>query len=171
MGLLATLDRFVHVTRLDVMTPYADRRPRNLRWLPLVVLAVMVAGYALLVGAMRGAGGSWQTAFGGALLFVLAVIAAHLVRLFGPRAAADRDGPLDERELMLNARAGNLSGAILNVLVIIGCFYAAMAVTFGTWLPATPIEWAFLGIALQASAVVLPVLTASWLQPPLDDEE
>ncbi len=171
MGLLATLDRFVHATRLDIMTPYADRRPRNLRWLPLFVIAAMAAGYVLQVVALRGAGWSWQTGFAGSLLFFLAVIAAHMIRLFGPRVAPDRNGPLDERELMLNARAGSLSGSILAVLAVLGCFYGAFAVTFGTWLPTTAIEWAFLGVGVQAGAFVLPVLTASWLQPPLDDEE
>ena len=171
MGLLATLDRFVHATRLDIMTPYADRRPRNMRWLPLAVLVAMAAGYVLQIGAIRGAGWSWQTGFAGSVLFVLAVIAANLIRLFGPRAAADRSGPLDERELVLNARAGSLSGAILTVMAVLACFYAAFAVTFGTWLPATAIEWVFLGLGVQASAQVLPVLTASWLQPPLDDDE
>ncbi len=171
MGLLATLDRFVHVTRLDVMTPYADRRPRNLRWLPLIVLVAMAAGYVLQVGAMRGAGWSWQTGFAGSVLFVLALVAANLARLFGPRAAADRNGPLDERELTLNARAGSLSGTILTLLAMFACFYAAFAVTFGTWLPATAIEWVYLGFAVQAGALILPVLIASWLQPALDEEE
>jgi len=171
MGLLATLDRFVHATRLDFMTPYADRRPRNLRWLPLLVLAAMIVGYVLLVGTIRGAAWSWQVGITGSLIFVLAVIAAHLIRLFGPRVVVDRNGPLDERELMLNARAGSLSGTILTVVVVAGCFYASFAVVLGTWLPATPIEWAFLGVVVEAGAFVLPVLTASWLQPPLDDEE
>ena len=53
MGLLARLDRFVHWTRLDSLTPYGDRQPRNLRWLPLAGLAATAAGYASYVIGAR----------------------------------------------------------------------------------------------------------------------
>ncbi len=171
MGLLATLDRFVHVTRLDFMTPYAQRRPRNLRWLPLAVLVALVAGYILQIGAARGAGWSWQLGFAGTLLFVLAVVAANLIRLFGPRLAPDSAGPLDERERMLNARANAVAGILMVWLAVLACFYFAFAATLHTWMPTSAIEWVFLGLGLQAAALALPVLVASWLQPALDDED
>ena len=171
MGLLAALDRFVHVTRLDFMTPYAARRPRNLRWLPLAVLAGLVVGYVLLIGLARGAGWSVMVGFAGSVLFVIAVIAANLIRLFGPRLAPDSAGPLDERERMLNARANAVSGMLMTWLVVLGCFYFAFAATFHSWMPNSAVEWAFLGVGVQAAAVALPVLVASWLQPALDEEE
>lgn len=171
MGLLATLDRFVHVTRLDFMTPYSERRPRNLRWLPLAVLVALVAGYAVQIGAAR-VGWSPQFGFAGTALFVLALVAASLIRLFGPRLASDAAGPLDEREHMLNARANAVSGMLLVWLVVLACFYFAFAATFPTWwMPTSAIEWAFLGLGLQGAALTLPVLVASWLQPALDEEE
>jgi hypothetical protein len=32
-------------------------------------------------------------------------------------------------------------------------------------------EWVYLGLATQGYAFALPVLVASWLQPPPDEEE
>jgi hypothetical protein len=171
MGLLAKLDRFVHVTRLDFMTPHAQRRPRNLRWLPIAVLAALVAGYAIQIGAARGAGWSALVGFFGSLLFFGAVIAANLIRLFGPRLAPDAAGPLDERERMLNARATAVSGVVIGWLVVLACFYFAFAATFRSWMPTSAVEWAFLGVGVQAAALALPVLVASWLQPALEEEE
>ena len=171
MDIPAALDRFVHRTRLDVLTPFAVRRSRNLRWLPLLVMIALPVGYALQTSVARGQWASWQAGFAGTLIFVAGLVAASVLRLFGPRIVPEAGHNLDERELLLKARAGNISGAIITLLVALGCFYAASAEIFGTWVPASAIEWVFLGLGVQGYALVLPVLVASWLQPAPDGEE
>ena len=170
MGLLARLDRFVHAARLDVLTPYGRRRRRNLRWLPLVVIAAIAIGYGLQAGAARG-GLSWQTGVAGGFVFYAAFLAANVMPLFGPRMSPSDGRMLDEREALLRARAASLSGTAFTILVVTGCFYFAIASTFDAWVPQGPLEWACLGVGLQAYALVLPMLAASWMQPALDEEE
>jgi hypothetical protein len=173
MDVPGKLDRLVHKAGLDVLTPYGAPRRRNLRWLPLTILAALPLGYALLAMPERGIAGPlgpvW-TGFAGAVLFFLAFGAAQLVRLFGPRVGWE-GGPLDERELILKARAGSIAGAILAALCALGCFYGGYAAVFHAWLPATAWEWVGLGLMIEAYALTLPVLAASWLQPPPDAEE
>jgi hypothetical protein len=171
MTLLAALDRFVHATHLDFLTPYAGREPRNLRWTPLIALLGVVGGYALLeIYAFRpaAAGENWRWtlwhAFGGGALFWISFGAANLVRLFGPRVTAEQ-GQLDERELVLRARAGSLSGYLLSLLAVLGCFYCAFAPAFRLWRPETTLDWTYAGLLVEAFAFALPVLVASWLQP------
>ena len=168
--MLAALDRFVHRTGLDLMTPYGQRRSRNLRWLPLAAIAAVVGGYVLLVAPLRLTGG-WRLSFAGALLFFFGFMAANLIRLFGPRLVPIDGKPLDERELLLKLRAGSVSGAMLTGLAILFCFYGGYASVFGWWMPTATIEWVYLGLALEAFAFALPVLAASWMQPSPDDED
>lgn len=104
------------------------------------------------------------------MLFWAAFAAANLVRFFGPRIAPER-GPLDEREQMLKAKAGSLSGFALTILAVAGCFYFAFATRAGSWLPTTFFEWLHLGLAIETAALALPVLVASWLQPAPDAED
>ena len=167
------LDRMVHKAGLDVLTPYGAPRRRNLRWLPLLILIALPAGYGLLAYILRGGGGPsgplW-IGYAGAGLFWLAFTAAQLVRLFGPRVGWE-GGALDERELILKARAGSIAGAILAALCALGCFYGGYAAVFGVWMPATALEWVYLGLIVEAYALTLPVLVASWLQPAPDEEE
>ena len=170
MDIPAALDRFVHRTRLDVLTPYAERRSRNLRWLPLLVLAGLPLGFALWVGTIRSGWPVWA-GVAGAMIFGAALIAASVIRLFGPRLFEEWAHPLDERERMLKAQAGNISGAIVTMLLVLGCFYGAFAAVFRTWFPTSAAEWVALGLGVQAFAFTLPVLVASWLQPPPDEEE
>jgi hypothetical protein len=170
MSILSTLDRFVHATHLDILTPHGGRRPRNLRWMPLAILGALGVGYASLAATMHGAA-SWRIGTAGAFLFFGAFAAANLVRLFGPRLVPDPGQALDEREVTIKARAGSISGAILTILAILFCFYGGYASVYGTWLPAGALEWVYLGLGLQAAALALPVLVASWLQPNLDEEE
>ena len=171
MTLLANLDRFVHRTGLDLLTPYARHRPRNLRFLPIAALAAIVIGYVLLVAPPNAGVGTWRLPFAGALIFFLGFLAAHLMRLFGPRMVPIDGSGLDEREAVVKARAGSISGAIVTVLAIIFCFYAAYASVFGLWMPRATLEWVYLGLAIQAFAFALPVLVASWLQPSPDPED
>jgi hypothetical protein len=168
MTVLETLDRFVHRSRLDILTPHAQRRRRNLRWLPAGALAGIVIGYALVAAWSRGAV-SPDAGLAGALAFVAGYCAATVLRLFGPRL--EPHPLLDEREAALKARAGSLGGAILLWGAILFCFYAGYAAAIGAWAPAGTVEWVFLGLGLQAAALALPVLIASWLQPRMDEEE
>jgi hypothetical protein len=174
MSLLAALDRFVHATRLDILTPYAGREPRNLRWAPLLALLAAVAGYGLLVIYAFRPGVDWQATlwrgFAAGALFWVGFGAANLVRLFGPRIAAEQ-GRLDEREHMLKARAGSVSGHALSLIAILGCFYCAFAPAAGLWRPESSVEWVYSGLLLEAFAFALPVLVASWMQPRLEPDE
>lgn len=171
MDVPAALDRFVHATRLDALTHYARPRPRSLRWWPLAALAALAAGYLLQAGGGRGLWG-WRVEILGSALFWTAFGAAQIVPLFGPRLIPDGNGALDERELAIRARAGSLSGAILTVLAAFGCFWFGLAPIFGAaWVPAGPLEWIFLGLALLAAARLLPVLIASWLMPRPDADD
>jgi hypothetical protein len=166
------LDRMVHKAGLDVLTPYGAQRRRNLRWLPLLILLALPAAFLLQVWVLRGGGPAaplW-VAYLGAGLFWLAFAAAQLVRLFGPRVGWE-GGALDERELSLKARAGSIAGSILAALCATGCFYGGYAAVFGAWMPASALEWVYLGLIIEAYALTLPVLVASWLQRPPDVEE
>jgi hypothetical protein len=170
MSLLTAMDRFVHATRLDMFAPEGRPRPRNLRWLPLLPLAAMAAGYAVMVAEFRPGGHSMQLGFGGIVLFLVGYLGAFLVRLFGPRLA-DMTHPLDERERAIRAQAGNISFWIVTVLAMLGCFYGGYAAVFATWMPRAAIEWVYLGLSFQAAAIALPVWVASWLQPKPDPED
>jgi hypothetical protein len=128
-------------------------------------------GYVLHTGGGRGLWG-WRAEVAGSLLFWAAFIAAQILPLLGPRLIPDGHGALDERELTVRARAGGLSGALLTFLAAIGCFYFGFAPLFGpAFVPAGPLEWTFLGLALLAAARLLPVLVASWLLPRPDGVE
>ena len=170
MGLLARLDRFVHRTRLDIFTPYAGQRPRNLRWLPLIGIVAAAAGYATIVIVMRGAG-PWSLMLGGAALFGTGLIITSVVPMFGPPISHHQGVPLDERDLSLRARAGDLAGRIISYLAVIGCFYFGFASLFGTWMPRDAAEWGLLAVVLSVLHPELMVLAASWLQPRLKEED
>ena len=166
------LDQLMHKAGLDILTPHGAPRRRNLRFLPLVVLVTMPAAYGVMVATLRDPArhGGFGIAAIFIILFSLAFGAALLVRLFGPRVGWE-GGALDERELILKARAGSLAGMILAALCALGCFYGGYAAVFRAWMPATALEWVYLGLMIQAYALALPVLVASWLQPPPDAEE
>lgn len=166
------LDWLVHKSRLDILTPHGAPRRRNLRWLPLLILVTMPAAYGLMVGTLPDPGrhGGFGIPAIGIVLFSLAFGAAQLIRLFGPRISWE-NGALDERELMLKARAGSIAGFILAALCALGCFYGGYAAVFGAWMPRTALEWVFLGLIIQTYALILPVLVASWLQSTPDEEE
>ena len=161
-------DAFVHWTRLDRVTLLGHPERRNLRWWPALALVAMVIGYALVVTAIdghnRSIGSIIRIAIGGLLLFG-AIGTAGWLRMLGPRLTADLEHKLDERERMLRARAGHISGRIIALATIVGCFYFGAARPLGLWMPTQAIDWIYLGVVVEGWALILPVLVVSWLQP------
>ena len=168
MTLPEKMDRLVYATRLDRLI-FRKIEPRTLRWTPLLVIAALVAGYVLMTKApsvlLRDFWIGW-------LLFYGAVVAAGFVRLLGPRFTPTMSHPLDERELMVKARAHAVSGLVLATMAMLGCFYMASAGVPWLWHPQTYYDWFNLGFGVQACAILLPTLIASWLEPrPAADQE
>lgn len=168
MTLPEKLDRLVYATRLDRIL-FMKMRPRSLRWTPLFVIAALIAGYALMAQATSVLLADFWI---GWLLFYGAFLAAGFVRVFGPRFTATERHPLDERELMVKARAHALSGLVLATMAMLGCFYMASAGVPWLWHPQTSYDWFNLGFGVQACAILLPTWIASWLEPrPVADQE
>jgi hypothetical protein len=168
MTLLAKMDRLVYATRLDRII-FMKVPPRSLRWTPLLAIAALVVGYVLM--AETSASRPGRTFFVGWLLFYGAYLLAAWLRIFGPRFVATALRPLDERELMVKARAYALSGILLVGFAMLGCFYMASTDILALWHPRTPNDWISLGFGLQAGAMLLPTLIASWLEPrPVADD-
>jgi hypothetical protein len=164
MTLLEKMDRAVYATGIDRLI-FMKFKPRTLRWTPLLVLAALVMGYALMAEAALSPNRTFLT---GCAIFYGAIIVATLLRFFGPRFT----GPLDERELTMKARAHAISGAALATFAMLGCFYMTAAGLPGFWYPRS-LDWMNLGFGIQATGLLLPTLIASWLQPraPADDED
>ncbi|HMO75482.1 MAG TPA: hypothetical protein PKD48_09070 [Sphingopyxis sp.] len=169
MTLLEKMDRLVYATRIDKLL-FRKIRPRGFRWTPLLVIAALIIGYAL----MATPSGIFAPPFWiGWLLFYGAFLAATFVRAYGPRFTASADEPLDERELAIKTRAHALSGTIIATVAMLGCFYMASAGAWWIWHPRTPMDWINLGFGFQAVGILLPTWVASWLepQPDADDED
>ena len=169
MTLLEKMDRAVYATGIDRIL-FMKTKPRTLRWSPLVVLAAMVVGFVLMAQPVRP---PFTRVMIGAGLFYGGYLGAFILRIFGPRMVPTTSQPLDEREMMVKARASAVSGIILTALAMGGCFYMGVADLFGSWRPHDPNQWVALGLAFQAFFMLLPTLIASWLQPraPADDED
>ena len=167
MTLLEKMDRAVYATGIDRII-FMKFKPRTLRWSPLLVIAALIAGYVLMAQHPSALdSGLWI----GWLLFYGAFVAAAFLRVFGPRFTATVNSPLDERELMVKARAHALSGIVLTTLAMLGCFYMATTGLPGLWHP-QGYDWVNLGFGLQAAGILLPTLIASWMQPrPIADDE
>ena len=161
MTLLASMDRLVYATRLDRIL-FRKVRPRTLRWTPLFVFAALIGGYALMAGH---AGRPDRAFFAGWLLFYGAYMAAAFLRIFGPRFVPSALHPLDEREMTVKMRAYALSGILLTGATMLGCLYMASAGLFGWWQPRSPNDWVALGFGIQAMAMLLPTMIASWAEP------
>ena len=170
MTLLEKMDRLVYATRIDRIL-FRKMQPRTLRWTPLFVIAALVAGYVMMTKTPSvTVRGFWI----GLLLFWGAFLAAHFVRTVGPRLTATELHPLDERELMVKARAYAISGLVLAMLAMAGCFYMSIAGVLGLWYPnpRVPFDWIILGFGIQAGAMLMPTWVASWLEPrPAADHE
>jgi hypothetical protein len=160
MTLLKRMDRLVYATRLDRVI-FMKFQPRTFRWSPLFVIAALVAGYVLMA---KTAGLPNRSFFVGWLLFYGAFIAAVLLRVLGPRFTATAFHPLDERELMVKARAHAISGVVIATFAMLGCFYMASEGLPGLWHPHR-YDWINLGFGVQAVGTLLPTWIASWLEP------
>ena len=168
MTMLGKLDRVVYATGIDRII-FMKFQPRSFRWTPLLVIAALVTGYVLMA---KTAGLPDRSFLIGWLLFYGAVVAAGFLRVFGPRFTATARHPLDERELMVKARAHAVSGIALANLAMLGCFYMASAGVPGLWHPHAAYDWFNLGFGVQAVGVLLPTWIASWLEPrPVADQE
>lgn len=162
MTLLKKMDRLVYATRLDRII-FMSAQPRTFRWTPLFVITALVAGYVMMA---KTAGLPDRSFLIGWLLFYGAFLAAAFLRVLGPRFTATALHPLDERELMVKARAHGVSGIVLANLAMLGCFYMATAGVPGLWHPHTMFDWFNLGFGVQAIGMLLPTWIASWLEPP-----
>jgi ABC-type Fe3+-siderophore transport system permease subunit len=167
MTLLEKMDRAVYATGIPRIL-FMQLKPRALRWTPLLVMAILAAGYVLMA---KNETSPNRLFFIGCALFYGAFAVTSFLRFFGPRLTGTARSPLDERELMVKARAHSLSGTALATFAMLGCFYMTAAGLPGFWFPRA-LDWMNLGFALQAGGMLLPTLIASWLQPrPVDDED
>ena len=169
MTLLARMDRLVYATHLDRIV-FMKVRPRTFRWLPLCVFAVLVGGYVMMA---ESAAIPTRTYVTGSMVFYGAYVAAAFLRVFGPRFVGTVRDPVDERELMVKFRAHALSGILVTIFAMLGCFYMAIASIWGLWHPRLLTDWINLGFAFQAGGILFPTLIASWMQPrsPRDSED
>ena len=167
MTLLEKMDRLVYATGIDRFV-FMKIKPRTLRWSPVIVIATLIAGYVL---SAKNANALHPGFWIGWLLFYGAFLIAAFLRAFGPRFTGTANHPLDERELMVKARAHAVSGVVLATLAMLGCFYMAAADLPGFWRPHI-LDWMNLGFGIQATGMLLPTLIASWMQPrALSDDE
>jgi hypothetical protein len=171
MGLTEAMDAFVKRSGLYRMALIERPEPRSLRWIPLLVLLVIATGYAILVSAPEQGRDAGLRLFLGASLVVVGDLMAFYLRFLGPRLMPDPRHPLDEREQAIRARSGFISGSTISFLAMGGCFYLGLAPLLGLGVPDSPLEWIFLGFALEGIYFLLPVLVASWLQRPLSEDD
>src|SRR5205807_1241221 len=136
--LLQKMDRLVYATRLDRLI-FMKFQPRSFRWSPLLVIAALVVGYALMARTSSLPG---RTFLIGWMLFYGAFLVAAFLRVFGPRFTGT---VLDERELMVKSRAYAISGIVLASFAMLGCFYMPSAGLLGFWQPHAPLDWINLG--------------------------
>jgi hypothetical protein len=160
MTLPEKMDRLVYATRLDKIL-FMKRPPRSFRWAPLLVIAAMILGFALMARAGTAIAADLLI---GWLIFYGAILAAGFLRALGPRFTATVDRPLDERELMVKARAHAISGVVLAMMFSLGCFYMASAGVPWLWHPQF-MDWFNLGFGVQGVGALLPTWIASWLEP------
>jgi hypothetical protein len=160
MTLPEKLDRLVYATRLDKLI-FRKIPARSFRWSPLLVIAAMILGFVLMARAGTALAAGFLV---GWLFFYGGILAAGLLRALGPRFTASVDRPLDERELMVKARAHAVSGVVLAMLFTLGCFYMASAGVPWLWHPQF-MDWFNLGFGIQGVAALLPTWIASWLEP------
>jgi hypothetical protein len=160
MTLLERMDRLVYATRIDRVI-FMKLEPRAFRWTPLLVISALITGFAMMARTRTPLVADF---FIGWLLFYGAILAAYLLRALGPRFMGTADRPLDERELMVKARAHAASGVVLALIFSLGCFYMTTAGVPGLWHPQF-MDWFNLGFGVQGISILLPTWIASWLEP------
>ena len=161
MSFLGKLDRLVYATGFDKLL-FMKVEPRRYRWAPLFVIAALVIGYVMMANLASRPALKFLL---GWTLFYGAYLIAFFLRLFGPRFVATISQPLDERELMVKARAYAISGIAITGFAMLGCCYMPIAGLFGWWRPHMPNDWVSLALGIQAVAMLLPTLFASWIEP------
>lgn len=161
MTLIEKMDRLVLATRIDRLL-FRERAPRSFRWSPLLVIAALILGYWLMA---RAGGVLVPGFFIGWLIFYGAIVAAGVLRVLGPRFTESVNRPLDERELMVKARAHAISGTVLAMVTTLGCFYMASSGHPWLWHPRGLMDWFNLGFGFQGLAALLPTWIASWIEP------
>lgn len=160
MTLLEKMDRLVYATRLDKII-FMKMPPRSFRWAPLLVIAVMLLGFVLMAKTGIAIAADFLI---GWMIFYGAILAAYLLRTLGPRFTATVNRPLDERELIVKARAHASSGVVLAMIFSLGCFYMASEAVPWLWHPHF-MDWFNLGFGVQAVSTLLPTWIASWIEP------
>ena len=160
MTVLEKMDRLVYATRIDRII-FKKMTPKSFRWAPLLIIAAMVLGFVLMAKAETAIAADFLA---GWLIFYGGILAAAFVRVMGPRFTATVDQSLDERELMVKARAHATSGAVLAVMFSLGCFYMASAAVPWLWHPQF-MDWFNLGFGIQGLNTLLPTWIASWIEP------
>ena len=167
MSFLGKLDRLVYATGFDRIM-FMKVEPRTYRWTPLLVLTALVVGYVVMAKAEMAHFPSSRFFVGWALFYGAYLVTAFL-RVFGPRFIGTNSRPLDERELMVKARAYAISGVAITGFTMLGCAYMAIASAglWTLWAPRTPNDWIALALGIQALAMLLPTWIASWIEPRL----
>lgn len=167
MTLLERMDRLVYATRIDRIL-FRKSEPRAFRWIPALVIAGLIGGYVIMV---KAGGVTVSAFFAGWLIFYGAFLAAACLRALGPRFTPSVDRPLDERELMVKAQAHAVSGVVLAMAAMLGCFYMTSEGAPWLWHP-HGLDWFHLGFGVQAVSLLLPTWIASWIAPrPVDLED
>lgn len=157
MGRFDRLDRIARA-----LDPYrgVHPRPRHLRWLPMLSLALAALGIGLQAAGRDGFG-AVMAAFVLSMLFVL----------FGPLRNPSQDEPLDERETLLRTRASLAGAGTVAVIAMLAALLFSLSDYLRIWAPATPQDWRSVCFALVAMVNSVPPLYASWTTRPLPDED
>ena len=137
----------------------SSRRPRHLRWLPILPLLLALLGFVTQVSGRNGEFLSYT-----ACTFTLILMG------LGPLREATRREPLDEREKLLRMRAMLVGANSVVFLAIAGTYAFAYSEELGIWKPATWCDWAVISFTLLTIYGTVPILHASWTTRPLDEQ-
>jgi hypothetical protein len=161
------LDKIAEATGMPRLSRKLERAlPLRLRWLPLALLALAVAG---LVVQVRG-----FELFGYVVIMLAWTMSFPLQQLSPLRHA--RGGRLDERERAV-VRSGHFAGLVAALgVAVLGCIAigmgsaATMARLGSFWVPQGPTDWIAIALFLLAVESNVAVMAASSAMPePLDD--
>jgi len=163
------LDKIAEATGM----PQLSRRlnsatPIRFRFIPLVLLAIAVAGLWVQIALSDMLG---------YLVVMIAWMAGSAIQAFSP-AGNMRGGQLDEREVAL-VRSGHFAGLLAAMgVAVLGCFAFGMASVANLfrlgafWVPEIGTDWFALAFFLLAIESTVAALAASAKLPDaLDDED